>query len=192
MYLTANNRHEDALKTIQKAAELDPLSVPVMEYYADICLNLERFDEARELYEKVLDFDPTFRNALYGLGWLNILTKNYDEAFDIFKEVHAQSENALKGITPLGYLYAVTGRTKEAIECIAKLELRKTIEPDVSLNFDFAVIYVGLKDYDKVFEYLDLAYEERSGGLIFMRNIYWRDIHNDNRFHKLMKKVGLE
>ncbi len=192
MYLTANNRHEDALKTIQKAVELDPLSVPVMEYYADICLNLERFDEARELYEKVLDFDPTFRNALYGLGWLNILTKNYEEAFDIFKEVQLQTENALKGITPLGYLYAITGRTEEALDCISKLELRKTIEPDVSLNFDFAVIYVGLKEYDKVFEYLDLAYEERSGGLIFMRNIYWRDIHDDPRFHQLMRKVGLE
>ena len=84
------------------------------------------------------------------------------------------------------------GKTDEALECINKLEQRKQLEPDVSLNFDFAVVYMGLKDYDKVFEYLDYAYEERSGGLIFLRNIYWKSIHDDPRFHALMKKVGLE
>ena len=192
MYLTARNRHEDALKEIQKAFTLDPLSVPVMDYNASVCMNLENFEEAKCLYEKVLDFDPTFRNAWYGLGWVNILMGKYDEARDIFHEVQSQTGNALKGITPLGYLYGITGNTEAALDCISKLEKRKGLEPDVSLNFDFAVVYMGLKNYDKVFEYLDLAYEERSGGLIFLRCIYWKQIYDDPRFHTLMKKMGLE
>ncbi len=192
MYLTAKNRHEEAYQEIQKALTLDPLSVPVMEYYANICVNLEKFEEARELYEKVLDYDPTFRGAWYGLGWLNVFTKNYDEALDIFKEVKSQIDDPLKGVTPLGFLYATTGKINDALECLNKLERRKEVEPDVSLNFDFAVIHLGLKNFDKVFEYLDYAYEERSGGLIFLRNIYWRPIHNDPRFNVLMKKLGLE
>ena len=155
-------------------------------------MNLGKFEEAKALYEKVLDFDPTFRNAWYGLGWASIFMGRYEEALDIFYEVQAQTENALKGITPLGYLHAIMGKTDEALECIKKLEKRKELEPDVSLNFDFAVVHMGLKDYDKVFEYLDYAYEERNGGLIFLRNIYWKPIHNDPRFHSLMKKVGLE
>jgi len=192
MYLTARNRFEEALKVIQKALILDPLSVPVLDYYADICLNLGRFEEAKNTYERVLDFDPTFRNAFYGLGWVNILMGKFEEARDIFFEVQEQTGNALKGITPLGYLYGITGNTDAALDCINKLEIRKELEPDVSLNFDFAVVYMGLKDYDKVFEYLDLAYEERSGGLIFLRGIYWKQIHEDPRFNILMKKIGLE
>ena len=192
IYLTVLNRYDHALKAIQKGLEIDPLAVPLLDAYADICMNLERFDEARTYYEKVLDLDPTFRNALHGLGWLNTITKNYDEAFEVFRELHAQTENALKGITPLGFLYGLTGKREEACECIEKLKKRKELEPEVSLNFDFAVIYMGLKDYDKVFEYLDNAYEERSGGLIFLNSIYWHPLKNDPRFRTLMQKMGLD
>jgi tetratricopeptide (TPR) repeat protein len=192
MYLTARNCPEDALQEIRKALTLDPLSVPVMEYYADVCMNLRKFEEAKEYYEKALDFDPTFRNAWYGLGWVNILMQKYSDALDIFLEIQSQTENPLKGITPLGYLYGIMGRTEDALECIKKLERRKELEPNISLNFDFAIVHMGLKNYDKVFEYLDYAYEERSGGLIFLHNIYWQQLHNNPRFHSLMKKVGLE
>ena len=112
---------------------LDPLSVPVMDYCADISMNLGMFEEAKSLYEKVLDFDPTFRNAWYGLGWVNIFMCKYEEALEIFHEVQIQTENALKGITPLGYLKGIMGKTDEALECINKLEQRKQLEPDVSL-----------------------------------------------------------
>jgi predicted O-methyltransferase YrrM len=88
-------------------------------------------------------------------------------------------------------LYGLTGKKGRGVECIAKLEKRKELEPEVSLNFDFAVVYMGLKDYDKVFEYLDNAYEERAGGLIFLHSIYWHPLKNDHRYATLVQKMGL-
>ncbi|MGE5812436.1 MAG: hypothetical protein ACM339_13095, partial [Ignavibacteria bacterium] len=61
-----------------------------------------------------------------------------------------------------------------------------------SFNFDFVLIYKALKDYDKVFYYLEKALEERSGGILFIgKHPDWKDIQADPRFKILMKKVGL-
>lgn len=192
LYLTALNRHKEALTYIQKALELDPLSVLIHDALADIYLNLEMFDEARIQYEKVIDLDPTFKNALYGLGWYYILTNQYDEAYEIFDEIRRQTSHPLRGLTPLGYLYGITGRKKEAEDCIEKLLQRQINEPDVSLNVDLAIVNIGLGNIDKAFEYLDSAYEERNGAVVFLRNIYWRPIQNDPRFFKLLEKMRLK
>lgn len=191
-YLMAMNKFSNALEALKKAQTLDPLSVLINCSLAEVYLNLEMFDEAKAHYERVIDLDPSFKNALYGLGWYYILTKQFDEAYDIFKEIKLQTQHPLKGITPLGYLYGITGRTEEANDCLNKLLERQKLEPDVSVNVDLAIVHMGLGNYDKVFEYLDHAYEERAGALIFLRNIYWRAIHNDPRLHKLLEKMRLE
>jgi adenylate cyclase len=97
----------------------------------------------------------------------------------------------LRGQTTLGFIYARLGNIDEVNRCFKKLELRKNKEKDVSLSLDFAVIYSGLKDYDKVFEYLDKAYDEKLGGLVFLRTRHWKEIHNDPRFTELLKKMNL-
>jgi hypothetical protein len=56
-----------------------------------------------------------------------------------------------------------------------------------------AIVYAGLKNYDKVFHYLELAYEDRSGGMIFL-NVHpeWSaQIKSDPRFKLLIQKMGL-
>ncbi len=192
LYLTALNRYNEALEYIEKAYTLDPLSVVINEALAHIYLNLEMFDKAKEQFEKVLDLDPSYKSALYGLGWYYVLTKQYDEAFEIFDEIKRQANHPLKGITPLGFLYGITGKMKDAEDCLQKLIERKKLEPDISVNVDIAIVYLGMGNLDKAFEYLDYAYEERSGAVVFLRNIYWRPIHNDPRFKLLLAKMGLK
>ncbi len=62
----------------------------------------------------------------------------------------------------------------------------------MALHMDFAVIYAGLKNYDKVFEYLEKAFEEKLGGLIFMNSVPgWREVRKDSRFNLLMKRMNM-
>jgi hypothetical protein len=69
---------------------------------------------------------------------------------------------------------------------------RKILEKDISLLLDYAIIYEGLNDYDKVFYYLEKAAKERHGGLLFVKtHPNWEKFHNDPRFNKFMKKIGL-
>ena len=82
------------------------------------------------------------------------------------------------------------GEKEKAEDCLNKLFLRQEQEPETSLNMDIAVVYAGIGNIDKVFEYLNKAFEERSGGILFIRNPNWEAIHNDPRYHELIKKMG--
>ena len=80
---------------------------------------------------------------------------------------------------------------KELEQCLLKLEQREKNEKDVSLLFDYAIVNMGLKDYDKVFDYLNLAFQQKIGGLIFIRGRHWKEIHDDPRFKELLIKMRL-
>jgi tetratricopeptide (TPR) repeat protein len=192
MYLMAMDRKEEMLKNIEKAYLLDPLSAPISSSLANAYLILNRIEEAEKLLIRTLDLDPNFRAALHGLGWLEVQRGNYVKALEIFEDYKKKVDHSLKGVTPLGYVYGIMGETEKAKECLEKLQKRQILEPDSSLTMDFAIIYAGLKDYDKVFSYLEQAYEERSGGILFLRNPNWAEIQNDPRFKKLIVKLGWE
>lgn len=58
--------------------------------------------------------------------------------------------------------------------------------------FWFAVIYAGLKEKDKAFEWLEKAYEEHYEVLIFLGTIPFFDSIRDNpRYEGLCEKIGL-
>ena len=94
-------------------------------------------------------------------------------------------------MTPLGFVYARLGNNEEVKKCFEKLDKRQNIESEVSLSIDYAVIYLGLRDYDKVFEYLEKGFNEKLGGLVFLRTRHWREIQNDPRFNDLLKRMNL-
>jgi len=71
------------------------------------------------------------------------------------------------------------------------LEERKIAHPDVSLEVDFALVHLALGDYDRVFEYLNRAYEARLGTMVFIRaNFRWAELRGDPRFDDLIERIG--
>ncbi|MCF8243457.1 MAG: hypothetical protein K9J16_18930, partial [Melioribacteraceae bacterium] len=88
--------------------------------------------------------------------------------------------------------YGKLGRMKEAKECLRKMNERQKKYPEASLEMDYAVIYAGIGDLDKVFEYIEKAYEARSGALLFITSRYWSDIMNDPRYFKMLEKMNLK
>jgi tetratricopeptide (TPR) repeat protein len=114
------------------------------------------------------------------------------KAIELVKEAQRLAGNDLKGVSVLGYAYAKASMPEKTQECIDKLIRRKELEMQVSLNMDLAIIYLGMGDYDKVFHHLNLAYEDRVGGLIYLNvSPEWAQLKSDIRFTDLMKKIGL-
>ena len=89
----------------------------------------------------------------------------------------------------LGFAYAVAGRQTEAMEALASLqEMAK--ERYVSA-YQFAMIYLGLGETDKAVEWLEKAFEERSGFMPFLKVEPMFDLlRADLRFQELLRKVG--
>jgi TolB-like protein/Tfp pilus assembly protein PilF len=191
MYLMVVNRPQEALKEINKAVSLDPLSLRINDALADALVWVGDYPAAITQYKKTLELDPNFRTAIYGLGWAFWENGQVDEAIKTFERARDLVGHALKGVTQVGFVYAKTGRIQEARECLKKLEQRQNIEKEVSLEMDFAVIYSGFEDYDRVFEHLERAYEERQGSLVFITNPHWKELKKDPRYKKLLAKMGL-
>jgi tetratricopeptide (TPR) repeat protein len=114
----------------------------------------------------------------------------------MYKEGIAELEKALAispGYTPvlsgIGYAYAVAGIRAEAQKMLDKLnELSKQkYVPAVSR----AIIYAGLGEKDKAFEWLEKGYEERSTYGIKADPAY-DPLRSDPRFADLLRRMNLQ
>ena len=60
------------------------------------------------------------------------------------------------------------------------------------LPYDMAVIYAGLGEKDRAFEWLEKAYAERDEDLLYLKvDPVLDSLRSDQRFTDLMRRVGL-
>ena len=72
------------------------------------------------------------------------------------------------------------------------LYLLRTKKAPVS-PFFFALVYAGLNDKEKALEWLQKAYEEKSGSVRYLKmEPRLANLRSDPRYISLMKKIGLE
>ncbi|MCI0525947.1 MAG: tetratricopeptide repeat protein, partial [Nitrospira sp.] len=158
-YLSAMGRHDEAIAEIQKALELDPLSLIINR---DVGLTLyfaRRYDPAIEQYRKTLEMDPNFNVAYWGLGLAYLQKKMYEEAIPAFQKARSP------GV--LGYAYALSGKKDEAQKVLS--HLKEQLKQRYVQSYFLAVIYAGLDEKDQAFQWLQKAYEERSPYLIWLQ-----------------------
>ncbi|MBU2494493.1 MAG: guanylate cyclase [Bacteroidetes bacterium] len=191
LFLRIQGRMYESLEQIEIAHNLDPLSINILSSLGEVLLNVKEFQKSLEIFERVLEMNPDYRPAIYGLGWANWHLGNKEKAVEIFEKIPVLIGDNTKGITPLGYIYGRMGRIKDAEECISLLEKREKNDSEVSLEIDFAVIYAGLGKMEKVFEYLNKAYNKKFGSLLFIKSFQWNYIQEDPRYKELLGKIGL-
>ncbi len=195
-FLIAKGDFEKAIEKMQQALLRDPLSLPLISNLADAYAFANRYDDAIDQYNKAAEMDPAFRRAYEGRGMVYLINGNLEKAIIDLNKYHSLIGNPNKGISSLGHAYAVSGQPEKALEYIERLKEREKAEPNAVLHLDYAFIYLGLKDYDKAFEYLNKSYEERLGiaclGMIFcLRYPLIKGIRSDPRFRELTDKMGI-
>ena len=190
VYLIAVGNLDEAIKVTQKAVQLDPLSLPINKALGDALLNSKNYNKAIEQFDKTLELDPNFRAAIEAKGWALLLKGENEKAIEILKEYQSKTGDPLKGQTALGYAFAVSGYTDEAKKCLQKMGQRENKYKDVNLNMDYAVIYTGLKDFDKVFYYLEKSLDEGNVAFFFKVHPFAEDLRKDHRFQEYLKKIG--
>jgi hypothetical protein len=92
----------------------------------------------------------------------------------------------------LAHLAAASGNEPEARRILA--ELIEAREKGVVVSaWGIAVLHASLGDVDETYQWLEVAFEERSPGLILLRVHPRLDaIRKDPRYGPLVKRVGLE
>jgi tetratricopeptide (TPR) repeat protein len=187
-YLTLTGRFDEALKEMKLAADLDPLSLIIIKDTGEIYYAARKHDQAIEYYRKALEMDRGFVIAHRYLGMAYAQKGELTSAIAELEKAR-ELENSPDGLAELGYVYAVAGKRQEAQTVLSALRLLS--ERQYTSPTDYALVYAGLGDTERAFEWLEKGYREGAVITALRVDPRWDNLRADVRFADLMKRVGL-
>ena len=189
-YHAALGHFNRALQEVRLASDLDPLSPIMQTQIAWILSHARRYPEAVRQFRKVLAENPTYQWALWQLGGAQIAMHDYNAAIETLEKAVEVGGRSPSALGTLGQAYALAGRRKEAqalLDELLAMSRQRYVPPHVMVH-----IYLGLGDRDKVFEWLEKSYQERSNSLIWLGGSMFDPVRSDPRFDNLLHLIGLK
>jgi eukaryotic-like serine/threonine-protein kinase len=194
--LLVTGRTEQATMEAKRAVELEPLSL-VNNTVLGLAIGMARhYDEAVDQLRKTQELDPNFMPAHFYLGYVYDLMSMYQEAIKEYERALAISPGNTQVLGLLGYLgysYAMAGRRAEAQRVLGQLQ-EMSKEKYVSA-LSTSVVYVGLGDKEKAFQWLEKSYDERGLALTAISlksNPIFGPLRSDPRFADLLRRMNLQ
>lgn len=116
---------QDALAAFNAAINVRPNSS--LPYYkiAEIYLQLEEYEKARDAFVVFLDLEPNHITALNYIGYIFEKLKNYRRAADFYERVLSISDDDLYALNHLGLAYKQLNQLEDA-----EIQLRKALKLD--------------------------------------------------------------
>lgn len=68
--------------------------------------------------------------------------------------------------------------------------MEDTDSEDAPIDMDLAIVYTGLNETDKVFDFLNSAIDKRIGGLNFINGKFWKEIQDNPRFESILNRMN--
>ena len=187
-YFNLCARYDEAMRELQLAFTLDPLSPQVYWAFAvSYCLQ-RRHEYAFAEVQKALDLESNYQPALYLLGRIQIELNEPNEAVTTFTKLLGLNE-APMFLAGLGYAHARAGNEPEARDILAELN-RQSQRYYVSC-YCLSLIHLALGEKDHAFELLQKAYEDRCEMMTWLRvDPLFDAVAGDPRYLKLLRDVG--
>jgi len=193
-YLTGIGRADEALPYAIRARELG--SMPDRGEAAFAYYLARQYDKAIELYRKNLEKKPDNAHAHILLGEAYVAKGMPAEG--VAETQNGMALDATLDKTPerwdryplLAYAYAAAGRRDEALKILdeqQRLAKQRYVSP-----YNFAIIYTGLGDKDRAFEWLTKCVEQRILIIFHLKSRPLFDaLRSDPRYADLLRKMNL-
>ena len=190
--LMVAGRSEEALTQIRQAQELDPSSPVINSEVGWQLRYARRYDEALAQFQENLRMDPDFVVTQVNIGYTLAAKGEFKRAADYFERARKLSGDHPLTIASLGYARGSAGDRRFAMETLKALEEIAGSGHYVHPLY-FALVYLGLHDNDQVFAYLEEAYDQRAGYMIYLEVDPLVDqLRDDPRLAELMRKTGFK
>jgi len=188
--LAVIGRADEAITEGDHALELDPLSFVSNLNVGWIFWYCGQYDSMHKQGKKLIELEPNF----FGGHWLigsEFWTKGrYEQAISKY-----QTAVALGGgqnvLVNLGCLYGIVGERDKAQQVLN--ELQELSASQYLLPYSIALVYAGLGEVDRAFEWLEKSYEQREGLLLAFKHTASRipGFSSDPRLADLLRRIGL-
>ena len=189
-WLAAHDRLPDALASIRRGLEFDPLAAPRKNELA-MCYNwMRQYDQAIIAAKEAIELDSNFVLAFPQLGLAYTQKRMHKEAI---AELHvgaslAKGMPAIRGM--LGYAYVAAGQKAEAQKELDDLKDASKLRFGSALAI--ARIHAALGEKDEAFKWLKEACNERDSLVIWLKVDPTLDnLRGDPRFAQLLIDMGL-
>lgn len=166
VYLLQTGQLEEALKEMQKARALDPLSTLMGSGVAFIHFYMRDFDHAIVEHKEVLELDANYTYSQLGLGLAYEQKQMYSEALAMLEKARASSGENPMILGSLGACYASAGQTDRARDLLQQLDqmtTRQYVSPVCQ-----AWIHIGLNETEAALESLERAADGRAAFLGYL------------------------
>ncbi len=188
-FLALLGRFDEAEPEIQRARELDPLSVIIHEGSPYLRNLRGDYEGALREFQQIMDLDSSFYKAYSGMGRVYSLMGRYDDAIVMFHEALRISGDIPNITGALGQTLALAGRREEALHCLD--ELHSTARTRYVPSTCFAIVHIGLGELDKSLDWLELACDEHELPITTAKvHPVYDPLRSQARFKDILARVG--
>jgi TolB-like protein/DNA-binding winged helix-turn-helix (wHTH) protein/Flp pilus assembly protein TadD len=190
LYLMALGRTQESLAQMNRARDLDPLSIS-MNFSLGWRLYMARqYDQAIEQLRNTLDLDPNFTLPRMVLGQAYEQKGDFAHAIAELEKAVSLSHDSPPVLGALGHAYAMAGRKPDAEQVLQRM-ITQSRTQYVS-PFYVALVYTALKDHDNALAWLEKAFSDRSNAVIFLQVDPELDsLRSAPRFQDLVRRMAL-
>jgi len=181
---------KQATAYINRALELDPLSLLFNMRLSDIYYFQRDNEKSIELHRKLLGENPDASFLYNNIAIAYAQMKRFDEALAASQRAMALTGQDPNNLSALGIIYALSGRATEARWVAGTLEQLSTKR--YTQAYSIAAIYGALGDTDQAFTWLERATKQRDSYILKIKvDPAFDKIRSDPRYGRLLESVNL-
>jgi tetratricopeptide (TPR) repeat protein len=183
--LALQGRFDEAFVEIERARQLDPLSLIIGSDYAVILYFSRQYDRAIEQFRSVLDREPRFPRA-HMVAYAYVEKGMYAEALADIQNWRRLGDGSQSML--LAYVSGRAGQQVEARQALRDLQL---MPGEKRYAYSIAVAYLGIGDNEKAITWLQKSYTQRTITTALRVDPAFDPLRSDPRFQQLLRGMGL-
>ena len=190
--LLALHRWPEALSEIDRAQSLDPSSSAILADKGNILVATGRRDEALSLLKQMERREPTFRSPHLYLSYVYLRERDYPKFMAERREdarlVHDDSALAVANAAEKGY---AAGESRGMFEAMLEVQKKLYSEQQVPAT-EVALTSALLGDKSEALRYLQAAYDQRDGALLFVAtDPGFNSLNDEPAYRDLLARMSL-
>ena len=192
MALSVQGRHAEAIRSSERACELDPLCLVVGTTAGWTRYVAGDYDAAIDHCRNTIDMDPEFMPARRVLAAAYLQSGRHVEALSELESAVSLDEGDSDPmlLAWLAHAKAVTGNRRDATTLITRV--RGLAQERYVSSYHLAMAFVGLGNIDTAFELLDQAWLDRDPALAGVHvEPRFEPLRPDRRYQKLLVRLKL-
>ena len=183
-FYLATGRWKEAIRTMKKCNDLDPLKPLSHLNLGNILTHAGRIEEANTYFEKALELNPQFQRAHMYLGRNYLLLGKSEMAL---KEMQQENLGVFRTFG-LALAYHALGHSKEADDALKDF----TDRFQNHWGYLLAELHAFRGEKDQAFMWLKNTYNKKDSWLVFFKgDPLLKNLKSDSRYDAFMKKMNL-